>query len=54
MTANGVPELTKAYDAGFRNGVLAVFQQLEGIEDYEGLQDLIAEYLGEDEGNDER
>ena len=54
MTANGVPELTKAYDAGFRNGVLAVFQQLEGIEDYEGLQDLIAEYWGEDEGNDER
>lgn len=46
-------ELTQTYDAGFRNGVMAVFQQLEGIEDYEGLQDLIAEYWGESEGNDE-
>jgi len=42
------------YDAGFSNGVQAVFQQLEGIEDYEELQDLIAEYWGEGEGNDER
>lgn len=42
------------YDAGFASGVQAVFQQLEGIEDYEGLQDLIAEYWGEGEGNDER
>lgn len=41
------------YDAGFASGVQAVFQQLEGIEDYEGLQDLIAEYWGEGEGNDE-
>ena len=52
MSATGVPELTQAYDAGFRNGVLAVFQQLEGIEDYEGLQDLIAEYWGEDVSHD--
>lgn len=35
-------ELTQTYDAGFGNGVMAVFQQLEGIEDYEGLQELIA------------
>ena len=42
------------YDAGFASGVQAVFQQLEGIEDYEGLQDLIAEYWYEGEGNDER
>lgn len=42
------------YNAGFRNGVQAVFQQLEGIESYEELQDLIAEYWGEGEGNDER
>lgn len=41
------------YDAGFASGVQAVFQQLEGIEDYEGLQDLIAEYWGEGEGYDE-
>ena len=47
-------ELTQTYDAGFRNGVMAVFQQLEGIEDYEGLQDLIEEYWWEGEGNDER
>lgn len=47
-------ELTQTYDAGFRNGVMAVFQQLEGIEDYEGLQELIAEYWGEGEGNDDR
>lgn len=46
-------ELTQTYDAGFRNGVIAVFQQLEGIEDYEGLQELIAEYWGEGEGYDE-
>lgn len=47
-------ELTQTYDAGFRNGVMAVFQQLECIEDYEELQDLIAEYWEEGEGNDER
>lgn len=47
-------KLTQTYDAGFRNGVMAVFQQLEGIEDYEELQDLIAEYWGEGEGNNER
>ena len=47
-------ELTQTYDAGFKNGVMAVFQQLEGIESYEELQDLIAEYWGEGEGNDER
>lgn len=41
------------YDAGFSNGVQAVFQQLEGIEDYEQLQDLIAEYWAEGEGNNE-
>ncbi|MBQ3328452.1 MAG: hypothetical protein IJG88_00695 [Eggerthellaceae bacterium] len=42
------------YDAGFASGIQAVFQQLEGIESYEELQDLIAEYWGEGEGNDER
>lgn len=46
-------ELTQTYDAGFKNGVMAVFQQLEGIEDYEGLQDFIAEYWTEGEGYDE-
>lgn len=53
MTATDVPELTQAYDAGFRNGVMAVFQQLEGIESFEELQDFIAEYWAEEEGNDE-
>lgn len=53
MTATDVLELTQAYDAGFRNGVMAVFQQLEGIESLEELQDLIAEYWAEEEGNDE-
>ena len=47
-------ELTQTYDAGFENGVMAVFQQLEGVEDYEELQDLIAEYWAEGEGYDER
>jgi len=42
------------YDAGFASGVQAVYQQLEGIEDYEELQCFIAEYWGEGEGNDER
>ena len=42
------------YDAGFASGVQSVFQQLEGIEDYEELQDIIAEYWYEGEGNDER
>lgn len=42
------------YDAGFTSGVQAVFQQLEGIEDYEELQCFIAEYRGEGEGYDER
>lgn len=49
-TLGSVPdeiELTQSYDAGFRSGVMAVFQQLEGIESYEELQDLIAEYWGE-------
>lgn len=46
-------ELTQTYDAGFSNGVMAVFQQLEGIEDYEELQCFIAEYWGEGEGYDE-
>ena len=41
------------YNAGFMNGIQAVFQQLEGIESYEELQDLIAEYWGEGEGYDE-
>ena len=56
-TLGSVPdeiELTQTYDAGFRNGVMAVYQQLEGIEDYEELQCFIAEYWGEGEGNDER
>jgi hypothetical protein len=55
-TLGSVPdeiELTQTYDAGFRNGVMAVFQQLEGIDDYEELQCFIAEYWGEGEGNDE-
>ena len=46
-------ELIQTYDAGFQNGVMAVFQQLEGIESYEELQDFIAEYWGEGEGYDE-
>ena len=41
------------YDAGFANGVQALFQQLEGIESLEELQDFIAEYWAEEEGNDE-
>ena len=56
-TLGSVPdeiELTQSYDAGCRNGVMAVFQQLEGIEDYEELQCFIAEYWAEGEGNDER
>lgn len=46
-------ELTQTYDVGFRNGVMAVYQQLEGIEDYEELQELIAEYWEGGEGCDE-
>lgn len=42
----------KAYDAGFRNGVQAVFQQLECIASFDELQDFIGEYWGEGEGND--
>ena len=42
------------YDAGFASGIQAVFQQLEGIKDYEELQCFIAEYWAEGEGNDER
>ena len=61
MSDNRTSELLKLleerdalmYDAGFKSGIQAVYQQLEGIEDYEGLQDLIAEYWGESEGNDE-
>lgn len=49
-----ITELTQTYDAGFSNGVMAVYQQLEGIDDYEELQCFIAEYWGEGEGNDER
>ena len=40
------------YDAGFAIGVQAVFQQLEGIEDYDGLQGFIADYWGEGEEDD--
>lgn len=47
-------ELTQIYDVGFTNGVMVVFRQLECIEDYEELQDFIAEYWEEGEGNDER
>jgi hypothetical protein len=47
-------ELTQTYDVGFRNGVMAVFQQLEDIGDYEELQCFIADYWAEGEGNDER
>lgn len=61
MTDNRTTELLKLleerdalmYDAGVRNGIRAVFQQLEEIEDYEDLQDLIAEYWAEGEGYDE-
>jgi len=42
------------YDAGFASGVQAVFQQLEGIDDYDELQCFIADYWGEGEGNDEQ
>ena len=55
VTLGGEPdetELTQTYDVGFRNGVMAVFQLLEGIEDYEELQDLIAEYWDGGEGCD--
>jgi hypothetical protein len=47
-------ELTQTYDVGFKNGVMAVFQQLEDIGDYEELQCFIADYWAEGEGNDER
>ena len=46
-------ELAQMYDAGFRNGVMAVFQQLEGIQSFEDLQEFIAEYWADGEGNDE-
>lgn len=52
MTATDETELVQSYDAGFKNGVMAVFQQLEGIESYEELQEFIAEYWGEGEGSD--
>lgn len=51
MTAT--EELRDMYDQGFRNGVQAVFQQLECIESFDELQDFIAEYWAEEEGNDE-
>lgn len=46
-------EITQTYDAGFRNGVQAVFQQLDAIKNYEELQDFIGEYWGAGEGYDE-
>lgn len=46
-------ELRDMYDKGFKNGVQAVFQQLEGIDDFDELQEFIAEYWAEEEGNDE-
>lgn len=46
-------ELRDMYDQGFRSGVQAVFQQLECIEGFDELQDFIAEYWAEEEGNDE-
>ena len=52
MTTIDETELVQSYDAGFKNGVMAVFQQLEGIESYEELQEFIAEYWNEGEGND--
>ena len=51
MTATD--ELRDMYDQGFKNGVLAVFHQLECIESFDELQDFIAEYWAEEEGNDE-
>lgn len=51
MTATD--ELRDMYDKGFENGVQAVFQQLECIESFDELQDFIAEYWAEGEGNDE-
>lgn len=53
MSATDESELIQACDAWFRNGVMSVFQQLEGIESFEELQDFIAEYWAEEEGNDE-
>lgn len=52
MTATD--ELRDMYDQGFRNGVQSVFHQLECIEDFDELQDFIAEYWAEEEGNDEQ
>lgn len=46
-------EITQTYDAGFRNGVQAVFQQLDALKNYEELQDFIGEYWGAGEGYDE-
>lgn len=42
------------YNAGFASGIQTVFQQLEGIEDFEELQELIDEYWADGEGNDDR
>lgn len=52
--SDATPRGDDLYDAGFSNGVQAVFQQLEGIEDYDELQDFISEYWEEGEGHDER
>ena len=51
MTATD--DLRDAYDQGFKNGIQAVFQQLEGIDDFDELQEFITEYWAEEEGNDE-
>lgn len=51
--SDATDELRDMYDQGFRNGVQAVFQQLECIESFDELQDFIAEYWAEEEGNDE-
>lgn len=51
--SSATEELRDAYDSGFRNGVKAVFQQLECIEGFDELQDFIAEYWAEEAGEDE-
>ena len=51
---NATDEQRDIYDAGFKNGVMAVFHQLEGIESFEELQEFIAGYWAEGEGNESR
>ena len=46
-------ELNDMYDRGFEDGVQAVFHQLVCIENFDELQEFIAEYWAEEEGNDE-